>query len=91
MMKKLLSFITCTVISLGAVFSLTACGNQGTKGTVDGKYNITVAVQKEEGELELMEIYKEAYEKKHPEVNIVIKDFKGALFQAYMSKYAMSE
>lgn len=91
MMKKLLSLITCTVISLGSVFFPTSCGNQGTQGTVKGKYNITVAVQKDEGELELMEIYKEAYEKKHPEVNIVIKDFKGALFQAYMSKYAMSE
>lgn len=90
-MKKLVSFITSAVISLSAVFSLAACGNKGTPGAVEGKYNITVAVQKDEGELELMEIYKKAYEQKNPEVNIVIQDFKGALFQAYMAKYSMSE
>ena len=90
-MKKLLSLITCGILSLSAFFSMTACGKQPQGGGIDGKYNITVAVQKEGGEVELMEIYKEKYEQLHPEVNIVIKDFKGALFQSYMSKYAMSE
>lgn len=90
-MKKLLSLITCATISLGAVFSMAACGKKETPGTLDGKYNVTVAVQKEGGEVELMQIYKEAYEAKHPEVNIIIQDFKGALFQSYMAKYAMSE
>lgn len=90
-MKKLLSLVTCLIMVLGVCFSLTACGRREVPGTVDGKYNITVAVQKEGGEVELMEIYKKAYEEKHPEVNIIIQDFKGALFQSYMSKYAMSE
>ena len=90
MMKKLFAIVICAIISLSTL-SLSACNNEGTQGTVDGKYNITVAVQLEGGEVELMELYKQAYETKHPEVNITIKDFKGALFQSYMSKYAMSE
>ena len=90
MMKKLFAIVICAIISLSTL-SLSACNNEGTQGTVDGKYNITVAVQLEGGEVELMELYKQAYETKHPEVNIIIKDFKGALFQSYMSKYAMSE
>ena len=93
MMKKLVTFLTCATISLSTAFSMAACfqSGSGTLNVVEGKYNITVAVQKEGGEPELMTLYKRAYEAKHPEVNIIIKDFKGALFQSYMTKYAMSE
>ena len=92
-MKKLVTFLTCATISLSTAFSMAACFQSGsdTLNVVEGKYNITVAVQKEGGEPELMTLYKRAYEAKHPEVNIIIKDFKGALFQSYMTKYAMSE
>lgn len=90
-MKKLLSVFMSAAIAAGGCFSGAACSTTRTTGTVGGKYNITIAVQKEGGEVELMESYKNKYEELHSEVNIVIKDFKGALFQSYMAKYVMSE
>ena len=90
-MKRLL----CLIVTVALLcFSFAGCGNnKDNSGTSEekGKYNLTIAVQKEGGEVELMQLFKEAYEKQHPDVNIVIKDFKGALFESYMSKYAMSE
>lgn len=89
-MKRKIAAILCAVLAMSL---FVACGesNGDVPGGTGEKYNVTVAVQKEGGEVELMTIYKEAYEKLHPEVNIVIKDFKGASFQSYMAKYAMSE
>ena len=94
-MKKLVTLLIATALT---IVSLVGCGggNNGGGGgnnpnNPKGKYNLTIAVQKEGGEVELMELFKEAYEKKNPDVNIEIKDFKGALFESYMSKYAMSE
>ena len=54
-MKKLVTFLTCATISLSTAFSMAACFQSGSDTNVgEGKYNITVAVQKEGGEPELM-------------------------------------
>ncbi len=91
-MKKIVTLLIAAMLMSAA---LVGCGggSSGDNKQSDGKekFNLTITVQKEGGEVELMELFKEAYEKKNPDVNIVIKDFKGALFESYMSKYAMSE
>ena len=91
-MKKIVTLLIAVML-MSAAF--VGCGgvNSGDNKQSDGreKFNLSIAVQKEGGEVELMELFKEAYEKKNPDVNIEIKDFKGALFESYMSKYAMSE
>lgn len=87
-MKKLMSLMLIGVLALGL---MTGCIGRPQDNFQEGKYNLVVAVQKEEGELEMMNMFKEAYEAKNSDVNIIVSDYKGSLFESYMSKYVMSE
>ncbi len=93
--KKLWALICSGVLSLGA---LAGCGGGGGNDPfdsgakpVEGKYNLTIACQDEDGEKEILNVLKKAYEKKNPNVNVIIKDFGGDLFTNYMAKYATNQ
>ena len=80
---KVISLAACMVL----VCSATACGGAPpmTQQQESGKYNITVACQQEEGEIEVLEKLAEEYEKVHTDVNIIIKDFGGGNLDDYMT------
>ena len=81
--KKIISLVACMILACGA----TACGKTPpmTQEQESGKYNITVACQQEEGEIEVLEKLAEEYEKTHTDVNIIIKDFGGGGLDDYMT------
>lgn len=80
---KVISLAACMVL----VCSATACGGAPpmTQQQESGKYNITVACQQEEGEIEVLEKLAEEYEKTHTDVNIIVKDFGGGNLDDYMT------
>ncbi len=88
-MKKFMAFLLSTVMLL----SLAGCSKGGNVSSEEGfdgeKFNLTIACQAEEGEITVLEALKAAYEAKHPEVNIIIKDF-GAYktVREYITAYA---
>ncbi len=91
-MKK----ITAILLSAVMLLSLAGCLNNkysisSEKGYDGEKFNLTIACQAEEGEITVLEALKAAYEEKHPEVNIIIKDF-GAYktVREYITAYASS-
>ena len=81
--KKVLALLSCMVLASSA----TACGMKPpmSQQTEDGKYNITIACQQEEGEIEVLQTLEAAYEAKNPNVNIIVKDFGGGGLDDYMS------
>ena len=72
--KKCLA-VVLTVVTCFALSISFGCGGGKSEGHLDGKYNLEIAVQNENGEIKMMEIWKKAYEEKHPEVNIIINNF----------------
>ena len=57
--KKFISLLACTTLALSA----TACGKPPmTQKEEKGKYNITIACQQEEGEIEVLKTLEAAYE-----------------------------
>ncbi len=80
-MRKAISLMTCAMVALGA----TACKPPMSQSSEEGKYNITVACQQEEGEIEVLQTLAEAYEKTHTDVNIIVKDFGGGSLDDYMT------
>lgn len=87
--KKCLAIVLTLVLCVACSFSV-ACGRR-KKGYVKGKFNLEVAVQNTGGEIKMMEIWKAAYEKKHPEVNIIINNFGNDDIIGYMQKKAMNQ
>ncbi len=88
--------ITAILLSAVMIFSLAGClkkkNSLSSEKDYDGsKFNLTIACQAEEGELVVVEALKKAYEEKHPEVNIIVKDF-GAYktVREYITAYASS-
>ena len=80
--KKIISLVACMMLACSA----TACVKPPmTQQQESGKYNITVACQQEEGEIEVLEKLAEEYEKTHTDVNIIIKDFGGGGLDDYMT------
>lgn len=80
--KKLISLLACTMLAVSA----TACGKPPmTQHKEDGKYNITIACQQEEGEIEVLRTLEAAYEAANPDVNIIVKDFGGGGLDDYMT------
>lgn len=80
--KKFISLLACTTLALSA----TACGKPPmTQKEEKGKYNITIACQQEEGEIEVLKTLEAAYEAKNPDVNIIVKDFGGGSLDDYMT------
>ena len=81
--KKIISLVACVILACSA----TACGGKPpmTQQQESGKFNITVACQQEEGEIEVLEKLAEEYEKTHTDVNIIINDFGGGNLDDYMT------
>ena len=81
--KKIISLVACVILACSAM----ACGGKPpmTQQQESGKYNITVACQQEEGEIEVLKNLAEEYEKTHTDVNIIINDFGGGNLDDYMS------
>ncbi|MBQ8428473.1 MAG: extracellular solute-binding protein [Clostridia bacterium] len=80
--KKVISLAACMVLACSA----TACGAPPmTQQQEEGKFNITIACQQEEGEIEVLEKLAEEYEKLNPSVNIIVKDFGGGSLDDYMT------
>lgn len=79
--KKLISLVAGVILACCA----TACAPPMTQQEEKGKYNITVACQQEEGEIEVLQKLAEEYEKTHTDVNIIIKDFGGGNLDDYMT------
>ena len=80
--KKIISLVACMILACSA----TACGGPPmTQQEESGKYNITVACQQEEGEIEVLEKLAEEYEKTHTDVNVIVKDFGGGGLDDYMT------
>ena len=88
--KKCLA-VVLTVVTCFALSISFGCGEGKSEGHLDGKYNLEIAVQNENGEIKMMEIWKEAYEEKHPEVNIIINNFGNDDIVGYMQKKAMNQ
>ncbi len=89
--KKFFALACAGILTCGA---FAGCGGDpftSGGGDVDGKYNLTIACQDEDGEIQILQTLKEAYEAKNPDVNVVIKDFGGDLFTNYMAKYATNQ
>lgn len=92
MKKRILAALLCGAM----VLSTAACsGNKSTKADKDfdtEKFNLTIACQAEEGEKTVLEALKTAYEKEHPDVNIVIKDFGAySTVREYITAYASAQ
>ena len=87
-MRKALTAVLAAIVTLVSLF-VVSCG--GTTNYETGKYNLEVAVQNESGEIKMMQIWKEAYETKHPDVNIVINNFGNDDIIGYMQKKAMNQ
>lgn len=81
--NKVFALLSCVVLATSA----TACGMKPpmSQQTEDGKYNITIACQQEEGEIEVLKMLETAYETKNPNVNIIVKDFGGGGLDDYMT------
>ncbi len=80
--KRAMSMVLCAMMVTG----MSACGTPPMgDSSVEGKYNITVACQQEEGEIEVLEKLAEEYEKTHTDVNIIVKDFGGGGLDDYMT------
>ncbi|MBQ8726748.1 MAG: extracellular solute-binding protein [Clostridia bacterium] len=86
-MKRIKQFLA-VVLSVVTCF---ACAIFVGCGETDGKYNLEIAVQNQNGEIKMMEIWKTAYEAKHPEVNVVINNFGNDDIIGYMNKKAMNQ
>ena len=97
MMKSIKKFlaVVLTVVTCCACLIASGCGGGGgaggNKDNVKGKFNLQVAVQNVNGEIKMMEIWKAAYEQKHPEVNIIINNFGNDDIVGYMQKKAMNQ
>ena len=89
-MKKILTLGLAAVVASMCV-CMTGCGGPAKSGHEEGKYNLEVAVQNENGEIKMMEIWEKAYEEKHPEVNIIINNFGNDDIIGYMQKKAMNQ
>ena len=87
--KKCLAIILTLVLCFAC--SVTVGCRRKKKGYEKGKFNLEVAVQNVSGEIKMMEIWKAAYEKKHPEVNIIINNFGNDDIVGYMQKKAMNQ
>ncbi len=91
LLAKILSIFLATVLSLTL---FTACGKEDDdktvidKNQVDGKYNITIAAQAEDGEQAILQALKKGYETLHPEVNIIIRNFAGKTYTEIMQTWA---
>ena len=84
-MKKILA----TLLSGMTLLSCAACTSPfEDSGVVDGKYNITIAAQDEDGEQEILQILADRYQEINPNVNIVIRDFGGERFERFMARHA---
>ncbi len=94
-MRKFIKGTAVVFAGALACASLAACGNNpfGDDGDqrVEGKYNLVIACQDEDGEVQILQTLKEKYEAKNPNANIIIKDFGGDLFTNYMAKYATNQ
>ena len=72
-MKKFLALFFVIVMTCG-IFA--GCGGSNDSNKTDSsKFNITVAISNSESEVELFKIWKDAYEEKHPDVNIAYETF----------------
>ena len=89
-MKKILTLGLAAVVASMCV-CMTGCGGPANSGHEEGKYNLEVAVQNENGEIKMMEIWEKAYEAKHPETNIIINNFGNDDIIGYMQKKAMNQ
>lgn len=87
--KKIIITMLCCIMTLGG----TACGcsKNGTKDFVANKYNISIAAQEEDGEQAILQKLKEEYEKIHPDVNIVIRDFAGKTYSEIMQTWSQDK
>lgn len=83
--KKILA-IVLAVVTCFACLIFTGCGEETGE-----TYQLNVAVQNVDGEIDMMKIWKEAYEQKHPEVNINITNFGNDDIVGYMQKKAMNQ
>ena len=88
-MKKILTLGLAAMLAATCV-GMTGCG-LANPGHESGKYNLEIAVQNEKGEIRMMEIWEQAYEEKHPEVNIIINNFGNDDIIGYMQKKAMNQ
>ena len=88
-MKKIVSVILGIVLtcSVGAAFA--GCTGKNTLPT--DKFNITIAIPDKESEVEIMEIWKEAYEEENPEVNISYTTFAGDSTEEYINRTATAD
>lgn len=87
-MKKRIGF----VVSALTLMALSSCTSPFEQNSVDeDKFNLTIAAQSEEGEEIVLKALADAYEEKHPDVNITVKTFGGELFRNYMTKYAANQ
>lgn len=88
MKKKIVAALLCMTM----VLSVFGCSKKSTTNQKDfdsEKYNLTIACQAEEGEKTVLEALKAAYEKKNPDVNIIIKDFGAySTVREYITAYA---
>lgn len=92
MTKKIVAILLSAVM----ISSLFGCGKKGStqneKDFEENKYNVTVACQVEEGETTVMAALEKAYEEKHPDVNIIVKDFGGyTTITDYITAYASNQ
>ena len=86
-MKKILT-LGLAAVTASTCVCMAGCGGTGNAAHEAGKYNLEVAVQNENGEIKMMEIWEKAYEEKHPEVNIIINNFGNDYIIGYMQKKA---
>lgn len=89
-MKRVLT-LGLAAVAASTCVCMAGCGSKINAGYQEGKYNLEVAVQNENGEIKMMEIWEKAYEEKHPEVNIIINNFGNDDIIGYMQKKAMNQ
>lgn len=92
MKKRLLTALLCGAMVLSSV----GCSGKQSASKEEGfdteKFNLTIACQAEEGEKTVLEALKASYEKEHPDVNIVIKDFGAySTVREYITAYASAQ
>lgn len=87
LLTKTLAIVLATVTCVGC---FAGCGKKSSgeiAGAKSDKYNITIAAQQEDGELEILNALKDAYEAKNPDVNVIVRDFSGKTYAEAMNTW----
>lgn len=90
-LKKVFALLLGVTLSGAVMASMVGCGNKNDNSLPADKFNITIAIPDTESESEMMKIWKNAYEKKNPDVNVKYTTFSGESTEDYINRTASAD